>query len=121
VERVCRFEEELKGTLSVGKLADITVLTRDITSVPEDEIRQAKVALTIIGGKIVYKSDDSRCSLASRSTAGCYAVYLAGTCEPLHLPTRSRRRGAPISPCGRRGAASIPASTGGRRSPRLVR
>jgi predicted amidohydrolase YtcJ len=51
------FEDELKGTLSVGKLADITVLTRDITAVPEDEIREAKVALTIIGGKIVYTSD----------------------------------------------------------------
>ena len=32
------FEEDLKGTLSIGKLADITVLTRDITVVPEDEI-----------------------------------------------------------------------------------
>ena len=48
------FEENLKGTLSVGKLADITVLTRDITKVPEEEIKQAKVAYTIIGGKIVY-------------------------------------------------------------------
>jgi predicted amidohydrolase YtcJ len=49
------FEENLKGTLSVGKLADITVLTGDITSVPEEEIKQAKVVYTIIGGKIVYK------------------------------------------------------------------
>ena len=49
------FEENLKGTLSVGKLADITVLTRDITSVPEEEIKQARVAYTIIGGKIAYK------------------------------------------------------------------
>ena len=44
-----------RDQLSVGKLADITVLTRDITSVPEEEIKQAKVAYTIIGGKIVYK------------------------------------------------------------------
>ena len=49
------FEEDLKGTLSVGKLADITVLTRDITNVPEEEIKQAKVAYTIIGGKIAYR------------------------------------------------------------------
>jgi predicted amidohydrolase YtcJ len=49
------FEENEKGTLSVGKLADITVLTRDITTVPEEEIKQAKVAYTIIGGKVVHK------------------------------------------------------------------
>jgi predicted amidohydrolase YtcJ len=49
------FEEHLKGTLSIGKLADITVLTKDITKVPEEEIKQAKVAYTIIGGKIAYK------------------------------------------------------------------
>ncbi len=48
------FEEDIKGTLAVGKLADITVLTKDITKVPAEEIRQAKVAYTIIGGKIVY-------------------------------------------------------------------
>jgi predicted amidohydrolase YtcJ len=51
------FEDDIKGTLSPGKLADITVLTRDITTVPEDEIRQARVAYTIIGGRVVYESD----------------------------------------------------------------
>lgn len=49
------FEDDIKGTLSVGKLADITVLTRDITTVPDDEIPQARVAYTIIGGKVAYK------------------------------------------------------------------
>ena len=49
------FEEDIKGTLSPGKLADITVLTRDIMTVPDEEIRQAKVAYTIIGGRIVHK------------------------------------------------------------------
>ena len=51
------FEDDIKGTLSAGKLADITVLTGDITTVPEDEIRQARVAYTIIGGRVVYESD----------------------------------------------------------------
>lgn len=51
------FEDHIKGTLAVGKLADVTVLTRDITTVPEDEIRRARVAYTIIGGKVVYESD----------------------------------------------------------------
>ncbi len=50
------FEENIKGSLTVGKLADVTVLTKDITTVPDDEIRSAKVAYTIIGGKIVYKA-----------------------------------------------------------------
>ena len=49
------FEEGIKGTLTVGKLADVTVLTSDITNVPDDEIRQAKVAYTIIGGKLAYE------------------------------------------------------------------
>lgn len=50
------FEEDIKGSLSLGKLADITVLTKDITTVPDEEIREAKVAYTIIGGKVVYKN-----------------------------------------------------------------
>jgi predicted amidohydrolase YtcJ len=48
------FEEDIKGSLSLGKLADITVLTKDITTIPEDQIPTAKVAYTIIGGRIVY-------------------------------------------------------------------
>ena len=50
------FEEDIKGSLSLGKLADITVLTKDITAVPDDEILTAKVAYTIIGGRVVYKA-----------------------------------------------------------------
>ena len=53
---IAAFEEDIKGTLSLGKLADITVLTKDITTIPEEEIKTAKVAYTIIGGKVVYKA-----------------------------------------------------------------
>jgi len=49
------FEDDVKGTLSVGELADVTVFTKDITTVPEAEIKTARVAYTIIGGKVVYK------------------------------------------------------------------
>jgi hypothetical protein len=49
------FEENIKGSLTVGKLADITVLTKDITKVPDDEIKTAKIAYTIVGGKVVYR------------------------------------------------------------------
>ncbi len=48
------FEEGAKGSLSVGKLADVTVLSKDILTVPEDEIRSARVDLTIVGGKVFY-------------------------------------------------------------------
>lgn len=48
------FEEDVKGSLTVGKLADVTVLSKDILSIPEDEIPTAKVVYTIIGGRIVY-------------------------------------------------------------------
>jgi predicted amidohydrolase YtcJ len=50
------FEEELKGTLSVGKLADITVFSQDIMTVPEEEILDTEVIYTIIGGKVRYSS-----------------------------------------------------------------
>ncbi len=49
------FEEQDKGSLSVGKLADVTVLDRDILSIAEDEIPGARVDLTIVGGKVVYR------------------------------------------------------------------
>jgi predicted amidohydrolase YtcJ len=49
------FEEALKGSLTPGKLADITVLDRNILTCPEEEIPSAKVVYTIVGGKILYK------------------------------------------------------------------
>jgi predicted amidohydrolase YtcJ len=48
------FEEHVKGSLSVGKLADVTVLSKDITRVPDEEIKQARVVYTIVGAKVVY-------------------------------------------------------------------
>lgn len=54
------FEEELKGSIAVGKLADLTVLSRDILSVPEDDIPGARAVYTIIGGKVVFRAPDAR-------------------------------------------------------------
>lgn len=48
------FEEEIKGSLEAGKLADLVVLSDDIMSIPEEKIRETKVVMTLIGGKIVY-------------------------------------------------------------------
>jgi hypothetical protein len=49
------FEEQLKGTLKPGKLADITVLSRDILTIPEDEILSTDVVYTIVGGQVRYQ------------------------------------------------------------------
>jgi predicted amidohydrolase YtcJ len=48
------FEEHLKGSITPGKLADITVISKDITKIPLDEIPTAQVDYTIVGGKIAY-------------------------------------------------------------------
>jgi predicted amidohydrolase YtcJ len=49
------FEEAIKGSLAAGKLADITVLDRDILTCPEDDIPGTGVLYTIIGGKVLYR------------------------------------------------------------------
>ncbi len=49
------FEEDLKGTLEVGKLADITVFSRDIMTVSEEEIPGTEVVYTIVGGEVKYE------------------------------------------------------------------
>lgn len=48
------FEENIKGTLTPGKLADIVVLSEDILTIPEERIPQTKVDMTIVGGEIRY-------------------------------------------------------------------
>jgi predicted amidohydrolase YtcJ len=48
------FEEKVKGSLEPGKLADITVLSRDIMTIPEDEILSTDIVYTIIGGKVAF-------------------------------------------------------------------
>jgi len=48
------FEEEIKGSLQVGKLADIVVLSKDIFTIPEEEILNTEVVYTILGGKIIH-------------------------------------------------------------------
>ena len=48
-------EEDVKGSLTPGKYADIVVLSRDILSVPEDQVPGTKVLTTIVGGKVVYE------------------------------------------------------------------
>ena len=48
------FEEDIKGSLLPGKLADITILSKDLMTIPEDEIPTTQVLYTIVGGKVMY-------------------------------------------------------------------
>ncbi len=48
-------EESRKGTLEVGKLADVAVLDRDFFSIPVEEIREVQVLMTIVGGQVMYR------------------------------------------------------------------
>lgn len=50
------FQEDILGSLTPGKLADITVLSKNILQVPEEEILTATVVYTIVGGKILYQN-----------------------------------------------------------------
>jgi predicted amidohydrolase YtcJ len=47
-------EEDKKGSVEVGKLADLAVLSADYFSVPEEEIKGIESVLTVVGGKVVY-------------------------------------------------------------------
>lgn len=49
------FEENFKGSIEKGKLADFAILSKDIMTVPEKEILTAEVVATIVGGKVVYE------------------------------------------------------------------
>ena len=52
------FEEDLKGSIEVGKLADMIVLDRDILTIPPEEIKEIRVLMTMIGGEVVYKAPE---------------------------------------------------------------
>ncbi len=54
------FEENIKGSIAIGKLADFTILDRDILTVPEEEILAAQVEMTIVGGKVLYENGQLR-------------------------------------------------------------
>jgi predicted amidohydrolase YtcJ len=51
------FMENDKGSIEVGKLADFTVFDKDVMTIPEDDILNTKVQMTIVGGTIKYQAD----------------------------------------------------------------
>ena len=49
------FEEDLKGSIEVGKVADLVILTEDIMTVKESQILKARVLATMMDGNLVYQ------------------------------------------------------------------
>jgi predicted amidohydrolase YtcJ len=54
------FEEDRKGRLKVGMLADMALIDRDLTTIEPESIRDAKVLKTIVGGRVVFSRSDDR-------------------------------------------------------------
>jgi predicted amidohydrolase YtcJ len=50
------FEEKLRGSIEIGKLADLTIFSADIMRIPEAQILQTRCVMTVIGGEIVYEA-----------------------------------------------------------------
>src|SRR5262245_5400131 len=51
------FEENIKGSIEPGKLADFVVITKDYLTVPEDEIKDIEALLTVVDGRVVYGNE----------------------------------------------------------------
>jgi predicted amidohydrolase YtcJ len=49
-------EEQIKGSITAGKLADFVVLEKDPHDVPAEEIMKVKIVQTAVGGKVVYSA-----------------------------------------------------------------
>ena len=54
------FEENTKGIIAPGRLADMVVLPEDIMTIPAKRIEQMRVMMTMVGGKVVYRDADFR-------------------------------------------------------------
>ena len=52
------FEEEIKGSIEPGKLADLTVFSRDLMTIPEQRILDTEVVYTIVGGEVMYQREE---------------------------------------------------------------
>ncbi len=55
---IAAFEEDIKGSITPGKLADITVLSQDLLTVPDDALLDTEVVMTIVGGQVRYRDGE---------------------------------------------------------------
>jgi predicted amidohydrolase YtcJ len=57
------FQDKEKGSISIGKLADMVLLSEDIFSIPPEKIREVKVLKTFVGGKVTWDSQNEKGNL----------------------------------------------------------
>ncbi len=55
---IAAFEEDIKGSITTGKLADLTVMSQNLLTVSDDELRDTEVVMTILGGEIRYRDGE---------------------------------------------------------------
>jgi hypothetical protein len=70
-------EENSKGTIAEGQLADLTALSADYFSVPDEQIKYLESVLTVVGGRIVYGADEF-------STLSPPLPTVSSDCSPVH-------------------------------------
>jgi predicted amidohydrolase YtcJ len=49
------FDESRKGSLTRGKLADLVIIDRDLTTIPPESVRDARITMTVVGGRVMYE------------------------------------------------------------------
>jgi TonB family protein len=77
------FEENIKGSIEVGKLADLTVLSADIMKIAEPEILKTRCVMTVIGGEVVFDAAKPGTQISTSQTG---AAKLANDAAPTGLP-----------------------------------
>ncbi|MGI9260790.1 MAG: amidohydrolase [Woeseiaceae bacterium] len=55
---IAAFEEDIKGSITPGKLADITILSQDLLTIPDDEIMDTEIVMTILGGQVRFRDGE---------------------------------------------------------------
>jgi len=94
------FEENLRGSIEVRKLADLTVLSADIMRIPELDILKTHCVMTVIGGEIVYQAAPAR-RRSRRISVNCRQPNFGGRAAQMmieailgryHSSGHSRRR-----------------------------
>ena len=108
------FDESRKGTLAAGKLADLVVLDRDLFNIPAEEIRNAKVVATVVGGKVVSGSWPARRLRSHVVSQGAFGSRLP---NPVVILTSRQTSGA----CARGGLPSVARTVALLRLPRARR
>ena len=84
------FEEDIKGSIEEGKVADLVIWSHDLYSMAPSQLKNLEAETTIVGGKIVYKKEKSMTTTAATSLM----TTLAGT---LQITTRMSRVGLILS------------------------